>query len=181
MPKAMGRMRSGNSLPNAAGEPGSVVPPSSASRALSFVSARPALISLLSVSTISAGVSRGATMPNTDEFLWPGTLVTTRLTLREEDAVTVPSVAVQVSQAGSFVFVVKDDKESVLKVALNEDNNDRLHEEADALRSIHSEFIVAIEQELTMNGRTVLVLQKAGDQFADVSFVVHNQNIGCHD
>ena len=62
------------------------------------------------------------------------------------------------------LLVVKDDKESVLKVALTEDDNARLHEEAEALRTIHSEFIVAIEQELTMNGRTVLVLQKAGDQ-----------------
>ena len=49
-----------------------------------------------------------ATMPNTDEVLWPGTLVTVQLTLREEDVVVVPSVAVQVSQAGTFVFVVKD-------------------------------------------------------------------------
>lgn len=62
------------------------------------------------------------------------------------------------------LLVVKDDKESVLKVALTEDDNSRLHEEAEALRSIHSEFIVSIEQELKMSGRTVLVLQKAGDQ-----------------
>src|SRR5262249_21732813 len=45
-----------------------------------------------------------ATMPNTDEILWPGTLVTVRLNFREEDAVAVPSVAVQVSQEGSYVF-----------------------------------------------------------------------------
>jgi RND family efflux transporter MFP subunit len=49
-----------------------------------------------------------ATMPNTDEILWPGTLVTVRLNFREEDAVAVPSVAVQVSQEGSYVFVIKD-------------------------------------------------------------------------
>jgi RND family efflux transporter MFP subunit len=49
-----------------------------------------------------------ATMPNKEQLLWPGTLVTTKLTLRTEDAVTVPSTAVQVSQEGSFVFVVKD-------------------------------------------------------------------------
>jgi len=49
-----------------------------------------------------------ATMPNTDELLWPGTLVTARLTFREEQAVTVPSTAVQVSQTGSYVFVVKE-------------------------------------------------------------------------
>lgn len=49
-----------------------------------------------------------ATMPNTDEILWPGTLVNTQLTLRVEDAVSVPSVAVQVSQKGTFVFVIED-------------------------------------------------------------------------
>jgi membrane fusion protein, multidrug efflux system len=40
--------------------------------------------------------------------LWPGTLVTARLTLRTEEAVIVPSTAVQVSQQGNFVYVVKD-------------------------------------------------------------------------
>jgi RND family efflux transporter MFP subunit len=49
-----------------------------------------------------------ATMPNTDELLWPGTLVTVRLSFREEEAVVVPNIAIQVSQTGSFVFVVKD-------------------------------------------------------------------------
>jgi multidrug efflux system membrane fusion protein len=49
-----------------------------------------------------------ATMPNTDEILWPGTLVTVRLNFREEDAVTVPSIAVQVGQSGPYVFVIKD-------------------------------------------------------------------------
>jgi multidrug efflux system membrane fusion protein len=47
-----------------------------------------------------------ATMPNTDERLWPGTLVSTELTLRQEEGVVVPTVAVQVSQTGNFVFVV---------------------------------------------------------------------------
>ena len=49
-----------------------------------------------------------ATMPNPDELLWPGTLVTVRLTFREEESVTVPSTAVQVSQSGTYVFVVDD-------------------------------------------------------------------------
>ena len=47
-----------------------------------------------------------ATMPNKDELLWPGTLVTAEMTLRSEEAVVVPSTAVQVSQTGNFVFVV---------------------------------------------------------------------------
>jgi multidrug efflux system membrane fusion protein len=49
-----------------------------------------------------------ATMPNTDELLWPGTLVSVELTFRSEEAVTVPSTAVQVSQSGTYVFVVRD-------------------------------------------------------------------------
>jgi RND family efflux transporter MFP subunit len=49
-----------------------------------------------------------ATMPNKDELLWPGTLVTTDMTLRSEEGIVVPSQAVQVSQTGTFVFVVKD-------------------------------------------------------------------------
>jgi multidrug efflux system membrane fusion protein len=57
-----------------------------------------------------------ATMPNVDEILWPGTLVTVRLNFREEDAVTVPSIAVQVSQAGPYLFVVKDGVANVQQV-----------------------------------------------------------------
>ena len=52
-------------------------------------------------------------MPNTNEILWPGTLVTTELTLREEMSVVVPTAAIQVSQTGNFVFVINN---SVAKV-----------------------------------------------------------------
>jgi hypothetical protein len=48
--------------------------------------------------------------------LWPGTLVTAQLTLRTDQAVTVPSSAVQVSQTGNFVFVVKDNVATVQAV-----------------------------------------------------------------
>lgn len=63
-----------------------------------------------------------AAMPNKDELLWPGTLVTARLTLRTEDAVTVPASAVQVSQQGQFVYVVTDGAAHVrpVKVARTE-------------------------------------------------------------
>jgi len=36
--------------------------------------------------------------------------VTVRLTFREEEAVVVPSTAVQVSQTGTYVFLVKEDQ-----------------------------------------------------------------------
>src|SRR5262249_37497379 len=60
------------------------------------------------VDSTSGMVMLRATMPNADELLWPGTLVNSHLTLRVETAVVVPSRAVQVSQTGSYVFVVKD-------------------------------------------------------------------------
>jgi RND family efflux transporter MFP subunit len=59
-----------------------------------------------------------ATMPNTDELLWPGTLVTVRLNYREEEAVTIPSIAVQAGQSGSYVFVVKDGAVAVRPVTI---------------------------------------------------------------
>jgi multidrug efflux system membrane fusion protein len=70
------------------------------------------------VDTATGMATIRATMPNTDELLWPGTLVTVEMTLREEDAVVVPSSAVQVSQAGKFVFVVKDGVAKVQKVTI---------------------------------------------------------------
>src|ERR1700752_2570855 len=47
-------------------------------------------------------------MDNGNETLWPGILVQTKLIIRNEDAVVVPTVAVQRSQNGNYVFVVKD-------------------------------------------------------------------------
>jgi len=47
-------------------------------------------------------------MNNENETLWPGTLVNTKLTIRSEDSVVVPTVAVQRSQSGNYVFLVKD-------------------------------------------------------------------------
>jgi membrane fusion protein, multidrug efflux system len=59
-----------------------------------------------------------ATMPNADELLWPGTLVQVRLIFREEEAVVVPSTAIQVAQAGPFVFVVKSGVATVQPVKI---------------------------------------------------------------
>jgi multidrug efflux system membrane fusion protein len=59
-----------------------------------------------------------ASMPNTDELLWPGTLVNVEMTLRNEEAVVVPASAVQVSQTGNFVFVIVDGKSKVQHVKI---------------------------------------------------------------
>ena len=58
-------------------------------------------------------------MSNESELLWPGILVTTKLIVRREEAVIVPSVGVQRSQTGSFVFVVKDGKALVQPVTVS--------------------------------------------------------------
>ena len=57
-------------------------------------------------------------MANDNELLWPGILVNTRLTVRTEEAVIVPSVGVQRSQTGNFVFVVRDGKAQVQPVTI---------------------------------------------------------------
>jgi RND family efflux transporter MFP subunit len=58
-------------------------------------------------------------MNNADETLWPGTLVQARLTVRMEQAVVVPTVAVQRSQTGTFVFVVEDGTTRVRQVRVD--------------------------------------------------------------
>lgn len=60
-----------------------------------------------------------ATMPNDNEILWPGTLVRAELTTRIDEAVTVPSNAVNVSQNGTFVFVVKDGAAAVQRIKVD--------------------------------------------------------------
>jgi RND family efflux transporter MFP subunit len=65
-----------------------------------------------------------ATMPNADGLLWPGTLVRVQLTFREEEAVVVPPTAVQLSQTGSFVFVVKNGVATVQPVKIARTSQD---------------------------------------------------------
>src|SRR5438477_10649981 len=55
-------------------------------------------------------------MHNENETLWPGTLVNTKLIIRTEEAITVPTAAVQRSQNGNFVFVSRDGKAHVQPV-----------------------------------------------------------------
>jgi multidrug efflux system membrane fusion protein len=55
-------------------------------------------------------VNLRATIPNADRHFWPGQFVNVRLILSmEAKAVLVPNQTVQVSQQGSFVYVVKSD------------------------------------------------------------------------
>jgi RND family efflux transporter MFP subunit len=58
-------------------------------------------------------------MDNGNETLWPGILVQTKLIIRNEDAVVVPTVAVQRSQSGNYVFAVRDGVAKVIPVKVD--------------------------------------------------------------
>ncbi|QDT95269.1 BREX system serine/threonine kinase PglW [Gimesia aquarii] len=62
------------------------------------------------------------------------------------------------------LLVTKDDEEFVLKVALTEDDNLRLLAEGEALKKIQSEFIIQIFDIIEIAGKTILVLQVAGEE-----------------
>jgi RND family efflux transporter MFP subunit len=112
------------------------------------------------VDTNTGTVLVRATMPNADELLWPGTLVTVQLTFREEEAVTIPPTAVQVSQSGSFVFVVKDGVAKVqpVKVARVLDGQAVLESGLDGGESVVTEGQLQITNGSRVNARE----QKAG-------------------
>jgi RND family efflux transporter MFP subunit len=58
-----------------------------------------------------------ATFDNKDEGLWPGAVVSARVTLRlDRDVVVVPSEAIQSGQRGTFVFVVEKETAKVRAV-----------------------------------------------------------------
>jgi RND family efflux transporter MFP subunit len=69
-----------------------------------------------SVDSTTGMVTVRGIMNNESETLWPGILVNTKLVIRTEDAVTVPTAAVQRSQNGNYVFIVTDGKAHVQPV-----------------------------------------------------------------
>ena len=69
-----------------------------------------------SVDSTTGMVTVRGIMQNENESLWPGILVNTKLVIRTEDAVTVPTAAVQRSQSGNYVFIVQDGKAHVQPV-----------------------------------------------------------------
>lgn len=100
-----------------------------------------------------------ATMPNTEELLWPGTLVNAELTLRIDERITIPASAVQVSQSGTFVFVVKDGAALVRSV--------KIERTVDGMSAIESglqegDVVVTDGQLLLSNGTKVTPRNKAG-------------------
>jgi RND family efflux transporter MFP subunit len=72
------------------------------------------------VDTLTGTIRMKARVPNQDENIWPGELVSLRLILGiQKDALVVPESAIQLGQEGSFVYAVVDGKARVqaIKVA----------------------------------------------------------------
>lgn len=63
------------------------------------------------VDTQTGTIRMKARIPNKDEIIWPGELVSLRVVLGvQQDALVVPEAAVQPGQSGSYVFVLSDGK-----------------------------------------------------------------------
>ncbi len=113
-----------------------------------------------SVDTATGMIAVRAIMGNAEERLWPGALVPTRLVVRDERAVVVPSQAVQRSQSGDFVFVVRDGKAHVQPVMVA-----RTSEGASVLSSgLSGDEDVVIDGQLLLSNGTLVEprVRKAG-------------------
>lgn len=63
------------------------------------------------VDTQTGTIRMKARIPNKDEIIWPGELVSLRVVLGvQQDALVVPDAAVQPGQSGSYVFVLSEGK-----------------------------------------------------------------------
>src|SRR5450755_3110982 len=69
-----------------------------------------------SIDSTTGMVTVRGVMNNESETLWPGILVNTKLVIRTEEAIIVPTGAVQRSQNGNFVFIMMDGKAHVQPV-----------------------------------------------------------------
>jgi RND family efflux transporter MFP subunit len=72
-----------------------------------------------SVDSTTGMVTVRGIMNNDNETLWPGILVNTKLLIRIEEAVAVPTAAVQRSQSGNYVFLMQDGKAHVQPVTVS--------------------------------------------------------------
>ena len=99
------------------------------------------------------------TFPNKAERLWPAQFVTVTVTLDSPEVLTIASSAIQTSQRGQHVFVVKSDKVAELRPVVVE----RLHEN-DAVISkglLPGETVVIDGQLRVIPGKPVSVKESA--------------------
>jgi multidrug efflux system membrane fusion protein len=88
--------------PNISKEPGSAEPVPQATGTVTFIDN--------TVDPSTGTIKLKGTFPNPDHRLWPGLFVQVTLNLATDpNAIVVPAIAVQASQTGQFVYVVKPD------------------------------------------------------------------------
>ena len=84
------------------------------------------------ISMVENAVERGtglvtvrARLTNDDQRLWPGTVLDAHLILRDEPgALVVPTDAIQISQSGSFLFVIDHDKARTVPIEVGRNAGD---------------------------------------------------------
>jgi membrane fusion protein, multidrug efflux system len=104
-----------------------------------------------------------ARIPNSDRFFWPGQYVNVRLVLgTDKEAKLVPASALQVGQAGQFVFVVKEDSTVEMRPIKSGLRYDDLMAVNEGLKSGES---VVVRGQLTLYpGAKVVVTNPKGDE-----------------
>ena len=100
-----------------------------------------------------------ATMPNEDELLWPGTLVTAAGDAPDRGCRGGADAAVQVSQQGTFVFVVKDNVATVTPIKVARSMGDETVVESGL---VDSDVVVTDGHLLLNNGSRVTRAQGGG-------------------
>ena len=89
-----------------------------------------------------------ATFPNRDKALWPGQFVTASVTLNEQqNAIVVPSQAIQTGPKGQFVYVIKAGAAEMREIAV---------ERVDGAQTVVGKGLVAGEQVVT-SGQSRLI------------------------
>lgn len=138
--------------------------------------AGPALQELIAASTAPDVLDR---IDSADDFLTLLSNVEDELTAPEIEDVVDPLHArrgdrlahglevVKVLGTGSTaraLLVRRGDQDHVLKVALEEEDNDRLRQEGEVLAQLRSEYVVGLSEVLELDGRVALLLEKACEE-----------------
>ncbi|WP_420266411.1 efflux RND transporter periplasmic adaptor subunit [Candidatus Magnetominusculus dajiuhuensis] len=113
------------------------------------------------VNTQTGMIKLKAVFANKDKYLWPGQFLNAVMTLAmEPDALVVPVSAVQVSQQGQYVFVVKDDmtvETRIVKVARE------LGEELVIEKGVNAGETVVTDGQLKLKPGFKVSVKKPGD------------------
>jgi membrane fusion protein, multidrug efflux system len=112
------------------------------------------------VDAATGSVILRATFENKDEALWPGALVTVRLMMSDDDKIAIPSTAVQISQQGQFVFVVKEGAVSVRQITAGR----TLDNETAIDKGLEAGEIVVTDGQMALRNGSKVTIRNAGAQ-----------------